>query len=171
MKTFFIFSILISLCFTDKSPRFKFLDKNVSLYVSVKGLPKNTDDPISTFIKDSLRQAGFKIISFEENVENSKQFARGVMINSKMFHPANFKTSEDYFEKLYGNLAPLQTLTIFYITAKDSGRTFESFDEIGFKHSQIPNPPSQVNNSASFSVKKIGSNAADSVARYLLKKM
>jgi hypothetical protein len=169
--------LLLSIIFTlmippPKVPKFKYLDKTVPLYISIKKLPKNTEDEVLNFIRDSLVKAGCKIIDFEENRERLKQFLKDAQANTKLLAKADFEKRDDVFRKMYAGATPVQELSIIYISGADSVGTYETFDQVGFRHTLLPQssfPPSFP--VRMFKAKEIGSRMPDSIARFLLKKM
>lgn len=155
-----------------KVPKFKYLDKSVPIYISIKKSPKDFEDAVSKFIKDSLLKAGFKINTAEEHEERFKQYFKDAQSNVKSFTKKDFENINDVFRKVYAGATPVQQISIIYVSGADSAETYESCDQIGFRHTWLPqNSPTPSFPVVMFKVKDIGSRMPDSMARFLLKKM
>ena len=155
-----------------KVPKFKYLDKSVPLYIGITKSPKNTEDGVVKFIKDSLVKAGFHIIPFEEKQERLKQYFKDAQANVKLLTKRDFENIDASFRKIYSGATPVQDIYIIYVNGTDSAATNESFDQVGFRHTLLPQssfPPSFP--VLMFKAKDIGSRMPDSIARFLLKKM
>jgi hypothetical protein len=169
--------LLLGIVFTlmippAKVPKFKYLDKGVPLYISIKKSPKNTEDEVVKFIKDSLSKAGFRINTFEENHVRVKQFSKDVQVNTKMLTKRDWETKGAILQKMYSGATAIQEISIIYVSGADSVGTYESCDQVGFTHILFPQnafPPSFP--VLMFKTKEIGSTMPDSIARFLLKKM
>lgn len=164
-----LFSLMIP---PAKVPKFKYLDKSVPLYLSIAKTPKDTEDEVLKFIRDSLLKAGFRVIASEEHAERFRQYFKDAQANIKSFTKKDFEKIDEVFRKAYAGATPVQGVSIIYISGTDSVGTYETCDKIGFRHTLLPqnsSPPSFP--VIMFKINDIGSRMPDSIARFLLKKM
>jgi hypothetical protein len=169
--------LLLSIAFAlmippAKVPKFKYLDKSVPLYISIRKSPKNTEDSVLKFIRDSLVKAGFRIIPFEEKQARLKQYFKDAQANIKLLTKSDFGNMDVTFRKIYSGATPIQEISITYLSGTDSVGTYETFDQVGFTHTLLPQNSFQSSfPTLMFKAKEIGSRMPDSIARFLLKRM
>lgn len=165
-----LFLIILLTSYASK-PKFRYLDIYVPVYINVNSLPRDADDEVSKFLKDTLTKISAKLVSYTQHSQLVKQYLDDVNENLKRLS-AEEKTNISSFRNIWIKGTPSQSYNIQYTSLTDQKATIESCDSIGFSFLALPfksidqKPIRQM-----WHIKEVASRSNDSIALFLLKRM